>query len=80
MKATEKQMFQAAFADALLSYRKERGFSQSRMARLLDMHERSYIELEHGRFCPSAMTLLSFMATLPAADRSAFLENLISLS
>ena len=79
MTATAKKNFQTAFAAALLSYRKAHGLSQSKMARLLDMHERSYIDLEHGKFCPSAITLLTFIGALPVDDRATFLENLISL-
>ena len=78
IKEVTKKDLQAAFADALHSYRKTHRLSQSKMAKLLDIHERCYVDLEHGRFCPSAITLVTFMGVLPVEARLSFIEKIIS--
>ena len=55
---------QACVASEFLAYRKGHGLSQERFARLLRISVRSYIDLEHGVFMPSTVTLLRFLLLL----------------
>lgn len=48
--------------------------TQSKMADKLAMDDRSYINLEHGKSCCSAVTLVLFL--LYCCDSSAFLEEM----
>ena len=74
----DKTVIREAFADALRVYRKQNKISQTKMARLLGMTDRSYIELEHGRYCPSAITMLMFMQTIPREERIGFLDSMLA--
>ena len=77
MKVMVKAEFQSIFAGALRNYRKRNKISQSRMARLLGMTDRSYVDLEHGRFCPSSLTLLAYLRALPKEERNEFLDCIL---
>lgn len=75
----DKTAIRETFADALRVYRKQNKISQTKMARLLGMTDRSYIELEHGRCCPSAITMLMFMQAIPREGRPRFLDKMLAL-
>ena len=49
------------FRIALLQYREENRLSQEEMAHRLAMVTRSYIGLEHGESCCSAVTFILFL-------------------
>ena len=59
----------------LLSTRSARGLTQSQMARCLRMEDRSYIDLDHGKSCCSALTLALFLIYL-CEDPMLFLNKL----
>lgn len=63
------------FHSQLLHTRSDMGLTQSQMADLLEMDERSYIELEHGKSACSAVTLVLFL-THCCPDPAEFLRSL----
>lgn len=58
----------------LLEYRKSCGNTQEEMAEKLHISARSYVDLEHGKYCVSSVTLLLFLFLLPE-DRLVELVN-----
>ena len=50
------------FCACLTRARRTRGHTQSKMAELLAMDDRSYADLEHGKSCCSAVTLGLYLA------------------
>lgn len=67
---------QKCMAGELLAYRKTYGLSQERFARLLRISVRSYIDLEHGVFMPSTVTLLRFLLMLDDQELICFLSTI----
>lgn len=51
----------------LLGYRRRNDRTQEEMAEKLHITPRSYIDLEHGKYGSSTVTLLFFLALLPDA-------------
>lgn len=49
------------FHEALVHSREKEGATQLKMAQILCMDERSYIDLDHGKTCCSAITLALFL-------------------
>lgn len=49
------------FYNRLIIARETLHLTQSQMSELLAMDERSYIELDHGKSCCSAVTLILFL-------------------
>ena len=60
-----KAIFQEPLMNRLYSYRKEQQLSQEKMAEFLHISLRSYIDLEHGKYCFSALSLIFFLTILP---------------
>ena len=77
MKTINKSEIQTIFAKELLSYRHAHHLSQSKLARILNITDRSYITLEHGGFCPSVITLLAFMQLMTEDERTAFMNTIL---
>lgn len=63
--AQYKLILRLLFEVELLEYRKRCGDTQEEMAEKLHISTRSYVDLEHGKYCVSTVTLLFFMAQLP---------------
>ena len=63
------------FHQYLLHTRAALGLTQSQMAERLAMDDRSYIELDHGKSCCSAITLALFLIYV-CHDAADFLEGL----
>lgn len=63
------------FCKALIHARGQKKLTQAKMARLLCMEERSYIDLEHGKTCCSAITLALFLV-YACEDAGKFLKEL----
>ena len=63
-------------ASELLSFRKEYGLSQERFARMLRISVRSYIDLEHGAYLPSTMTLLRWFILMDEQEILCFLTTI----
>ena len=59
----------------LIHYRDEKGLTQAEMAEKLSMDDRSYIDLDHGKTCCSAVTLALFLVYV-CEDVQVFLEEL----
>ena len=59
----------------LVQIRETRGLTQAEMAEKLAMDDRSYIDLDHGKTCCSAVTLALFLVYV-CEDVQVFLEEL----
>lgn len=59
----------------LVQIRTTSGLTQSEMAEKLSMDDRSYIDLDHGKTCCSAVTLALFLVYV-CGDVQTFLEEL----
>ena len=59
----------------LVQIRTTNGLTQSEMAEKLSMDDRSYIDLDHGKTCCSAVTLALFLVYV-CEDVQTFLEEL----
>ena len=75
MRSIYAGIFKNYFYNQLLSTRSARGLTQSQMARCLRMEDRSYIDLDHGKSCCSALTLALFLIYL-CEDPMLFLNKL----
>ena len=78
-----KEFARAYLTPRLRPWRKERGFTQEKMAEKLRMSSRSYAELERGESGFSATTLLLFLCLLPDEEIlevvKVFLEGVLRL-
>jgi DNA-binding XRE family transcriptional regulator len=63
------------FYEQLIHTREERRLTQAQMARLLEMDERSYVDLDHGKSGCSSLTLVRFLIYC-YDDPKTFLEQL----
>lgn len=63
------------FCDNLVRTRVKNGLTQAKMAELLIMDDRSYIELDHGKNSCSALTLSLFLIYC-CTDVNSFLKEL----
>lgn len=61
MRKYYRNILKSFFCDYLVKTRLELKITQSKMADFLHMDDRSYIELEHGNYCCSAITLVLFL-------------------
>ena len=66
---------QTVIVEELREYRKEHALSQAQFAKKLQISVRSYIDLEHGLFLPSATTLLLFQLQLDDQELLCFLSS-----
>ena len=75
MRSIYAGILKSYFCNQLFSIRNAHGFTQAQMARRLRMEDRSYIELDHGKSCCSALTLALFLIYL-CEDPMLFLDEL----
>lgn len=75
MRDSVDDILRVRFRRKLVAVRTELGYTQSDMAQLLSMSLRSYADLEHGRACCSATTLVLFLVRF-CPDPVAFLDEL----
>lgn len=61
MRKTYRKALAKYFNQVLVRTRMEQALTQSQMAEKLAMDERSYIDLDHGKSCCSAVTLALFL-------------------
>lgn len=54
-------VFKKFFYNKLIENRTSNNYTQAQMSALLVMDERSYVELDHGKSCCSALTLALFL-------------------
>ena len=75
MRKLQREVLKAYFYTQLIATRSEKGLTQSQMAERLAMDERSYIDLDHGKTCCSAITLARFLIFV-CESPTQFLEEL----
>ena len=63
----------------LLGYRRRNGRTQEEMAEKLHITPCSYIDLEHGKYGSSTVTLLFFLALLPDEEIICFVRGFFLL-
>ena len=64
--------FLAGYTEA---FRKAQGLTQDKMAEALHITSRAYRDLEHGKYCFSAITLLFLLLTLDDERQKLLLEG-----
>ena len=70
-----KQLLQHYLRDAIYAYRKDRDLSQDRMAEVLRISPRSYIDQEHLKYSFSALSLIFFLLALTEDEVLLFLRG-----
>ena len=75
MRRIYRSVLKHHFQVHLVQIRTAHGLTQSEMAEKLSMDDRSYIDLDHGKTCCSAVTLALFLVYI-CDDVQVFLEEL----
>ena len=75
MRKQYTQVLKVFFHQKLFRSRVDMGITQEEMAYRLSMASRTYIDLDHGRTCCSALTLALFLIYI-CTDPIVFLEEL----
>ena len=75
MRKINQPISKSTFRDWLVHSRETAAIAQSDMTQLLWMNNRSYAELEHGKSCCIALTLVIFLQFC-CPDSTRFLEEL----
>ena len=75
MRKQQREILKDYFYSQLIATRSEKRLTQSEMAEQLAMDERSYIDLDHGKTCCSAITLARFLVYMCESPIQ-FLEGL----
>lgn len=75
MRKQQREILKAYFYTQLIATRSEKMLTQSQMAERLAMDDRSYIDLDHGKTCCSAITLARFLIFVCESPMQ-FLEGL----
>lgn len=75
MRKAYRNILKHQFCVRLVRTRTEMGITQAEMAERLAMDDRSYIDLDHGKTCCSAVTLALFLVYV-CDDVNRFLEDL----
>ena len=75
MRRTYRDILKQHFHIHLVHIRTASGLTQSEMAEKLSMDDRSFIDLDHGKTCCSAVTLALFLVYV-CEDVDEFLEEL----
>lgn len=74
MRTILKKLFKTYFHNHLIKTRSELAWTQEQMAEALAMAERSFIDLDHGKSCCSAQTLMLYL-TYCCDDPMEFLKD-----
>lgn len=74
IQSEKKAVLQSLLPKEFRKYRQAYALSQEQLARKLGISVRSYIDLEHGLFFPSATTLILFMLQLNDQELLSFLS------
>ena len=75
MRKQQREILKNYFYSQLIATRSAKRLTQSQMAELLAMDDRSYLDLDHGRTCCSAITLARFLIFVCESPMQ-FLEGL----
>ena len=75
MRKQYTKALKTVFYENLIRTRADRGITQEEMAYKLAMASRTYVDLDHGKTCCSAVTLALFLIYI-CADPLGFLEEL----
>ena len=70
-----KLLLQRFLRDAIYSYRMDHKLSQERMAELLHIAPRSYIDQVHGKYSFSAPTMMFFIFILSDEEKLALIRG-----
>lgn len=73
MRNRYEKILKEHFRDALIRFRQEKGLTQEQMAQRLSMSLRCYCNLEAGKSCCSAVTLMMFLGM--CEDTEAFVRE-----
>lgn len=73
---SSKQFFRDYLTKSVRSFRLERNMTQEKMAEQLQVTARAYGDLERGKFCLSAVTLLRFQMMLSNDELIEFMDAL----
>ena len=61
MRKHQREILKNYFYSQLIATRESSGLTQAQMAERLAMDDRSYVDLDHGKTCYSAITLARFL-------------------
>lgn len=75
MRKTYRNILKHQFHLSLIRARTAQEMTQAEMAEKLAMDDRSYIDLDHGKTCCSAVTLALFLVYI-CGDVNGFVEDL----
>lgn len=75
MRKIYHEILKKQFYDRIIHTRDDKRMTQAEMAERLSMADRSYIELDHGNFSCSAVTLALYLCYL-CDDAQGFLDDL----
>lgn len=70
-----KELYRTMLSASIRAYRRHWEISQERMAERLRISPRAYIDLEHGKFCGSGLTVIIFLSQLPREESGEFLQE-----
>lgn len=73
---SSKQFFRDYLTKSVRSFRLEQNMTQEKMAEQLRVTARAYGDLERGKFCFSAVTLLRFQMMLSNDELIKFMDTL----
>ena len=71
-----KPFLQDFLRKSIYNFRIQHQFTQEKMAELLGVSSRSYIEQEHGKYGFSALSLIFYLLVLPEKDVLLLLEKI----
>ena len=70
-----KILLRTMLRESIYHFRVRNRFSQERMAEILHISPRSYVEQEHGKYGFSALSLVFYLLSLPEDDVLLFLSR-----
>ena len=70
-----KELLQKFLRNSIYAYRMKKEYSQERMAEILHVSTRSYIEQEHGRYGFSALSLIFYLMSLTEEEMMEFVRG-----
>ena len=72
-----KEILRKFFSEYVNALRKRRGLTQEEMAERLRITARAYSDLERGKYCVSAATLLFMLSMLSTAEQQTLLGQFV---
>ncbi len=75
-KTALRKQLRAFLSKSMYAHRKGHGLSQEKMAEILAVSPRSYIDLEHGRFGFSSLSMACFIISMTDEEAVDFIMEL----